>query len=70
MMRNIAAGFVLTVLTTCYAGLFWSACPVTPGAAAFAAGAVAALEQLRAREDDPQAVRMIDDLTARMRARP
>jgi hypothetical protein len=32
-------------------------------------GAVAALEQLRAMEDDPQAVRMIDDLISRMRAR-
>lgn len=33
------------------------------------AGAVGALEQLRAMEDDPQAVRMIDDLISRMRAR-
>ena len=34
------------------------------------AGAVDTLEQLRAMEDDPQAVRMIDDLITRMRARP
>lgn len=34
------------------------------------AAAVAALEQLRAMEDDPRAIRMIDDLISRMRARP
>ena len=32
-------------------------------------GAVGALEQLRAMEDDPQALRMIDDLISRIRAR-
>jgi cytochrome c-type biogenesis protein CcmH/NrfG len=32
-------------------------------------GAAAALEQLRSREDDPQAARMIDELISRMRAR-
>jgi hypothetical protein len=33
-------------------------------------GAVAALEKLRAMEDDPLAVRMIDELISKMRATP
>ena len=33
-------------------------------------GAVEALELLRAREEDPQAIQMIDGLIARMRAKP